>query len=107
MGDKPYREKKTNSNDAAASPANVLVRGYREDGWGGTPVFIRTTTREQAIRWADALLENVKPGVSLLSELNDIQTDEDGKVVFESKWDIPLKLVNLILKTHGLYIEEK
>ena len=62
----------------------------------------------KAICWLDDMLEAVK-GFSLVSALNDIQTkcniDKDPPP-FPNKYAMPLCIVNLVLKEHGLELEE-
>ena len=43
---------------------------------------------------------------SFLSELNDLQSNDDGETVFENKSDIPLRIVNLVLAPYNIVIEE-
>ena len=42
-----------------------------------------------------------------LSALNDLQSNDDGKTVFENKSDIPLRIVNLVLAPYNIVIEEE
>lgn len=76
----------------------------------GETVFYKSGTQEQVTRWLDSLLYAVK-GFRLLSALNDIQTEcnpgkagSDGAEVFPNKFSMPLIIVNLVLKEHGLKI---
>ena len=74
--------------------------------------FANYSNQEDAMRWVDNLLEAIE-GYSFLSELNEIQaecnphswgTPENDKV-FPDKFKMPLKIINLVLKEHGLKIE--
>lgn len=61
-----------------------------------------------ALNWVDKLLECTHHA-SLMSKLNDIQRDvrtKDGMTVYEYKDQIPLSIVNLVLREYGLEIEE-
>lgn len=62
--------------------------------------------RGKAILWVDRLLECVA-GFNLMNVLNDLQTDDEGEVVFESKYDIPLRIVNLVLAKYRITLEEQ
>lgn len=66
------------------------------------------TAQSKAMDWIDDLLDAVK-GFSLFSALNDIQAecnlDKDPEP-FPSKTEMPLCIVNLVLKEHGLKLEE-
>ena len=60
-----------------------------------------------ALNWIDCILSDTKE-FSLMTALNNIQADivKDGKPVYEYKDQIPLSIINLGLKLHGLAIEE-
>ena len=42
-----------------------------------------------------------------ISELNDLQSDDDGNTVFANKRDIPLRIVNLVLRPYGFRVVVK
>ena len=64
--------------------------------------------KAEALRWLDDLLDAVE-GFSLFTALNKIQAecnlDKDPKP-FPSKTEMPLCLLNLVLKEHGLELAE-
>lgn len=43
---------------------------------------------------------------SLMSELNDLQSDDSGDTLFANKSDIPLRIVNLVLKPYNFVVKE-
>lgn len=66
------------------------------------------TAESKALNWLDDLLVTVK-GFSLLSELNAIQAEcnlDRNPPPFPSKYSMPLCIVNLVLKEHGLELKE-
>ena len=77
-----------------------------EDGHGG--VLDQQTAQSKAMDWIDDLLDATK-NFSLYAALNDIQAecnlDKDPKL-FPDKTKMPLCIVNLVLKEHGLRLEE-
>ena len=62
--------------------------------------------REDAIRWVDNLLDCVA-NFNLMGVLNDLQVDDKGQIVFGSKWDIPLRLINLVIDRYKIMIVEE
>lgn len=68
----------------------------------------QTTAKAEALYWLDDMLDAVK-GFSLFSALNEIQTECNlGKEnpMFPKKTEMPLCILNLVLKEHGLKLEE-
>lgn len=64
--------------------------------------------KARALYWLDDMLDAVK-GFSLFSALNEIQTECNlGKEnpMFPKKTEMPLCILNLVLKEHGLKLEE-
>ena len=74
----------------------------------GDTCFDKQTPKSKAIRWLDDMLDAVK-GFSLFTALNDIQAecnlDKDPKP-FPTKTEMPLCILTLVLKEHGLELEE-
>lgn len=74
----------------------------------GHAVLDQQTAQSKAMDWVDDLLEATKK-FSLYTALNDIQAecnlDRDPKP-FPDKTKMPLCIVNLVLKEHGLELEE-
>ncbi len=74
-------------------------------------------TKKEAIDWVSEVLHEVK-GFSLLNALNEIQgvckvlgpADKNGDAqmieCFPSKYEMPLLLINLVLKEHGIRINK-
>lgn len=76
-----------------------------EDGGDETCVH-KSESQEAATRWLDLVLEKATRGrFSLLSELNGLQSDDEGNTVFASKFSMPLKIVNLAIQPYGFYIK--
>ena len=75
--------------------------------YGGEDFCVyRGLTQENVTRWLDIVLENAtRRRFQLMSELNSLQSDDDGNTVFESKFTMPLKLVNLVLQPYGFAIK--
>ena len=64
--------------------------------------------RYDAYSWLDRLLGcTTGRRFSLLSELNDLQSNDDGETVFANKSDIPLRIVNLVLAPYGITVTEE
>ena len=75
----------------------------------------RFATKKEAIDWASEVLHEIK-NFSLLGSLNEIQTvckvigptDKNGDAqmieCFPNKSEMPLLLINLVLKEHGIKI---
>ena len=62
----------------------------------------------KALYWLDDMLDAVK-GFSLFSALNEIQTEcnlDKENPMFPKKTEMPLCILNLVLKEHGLELEE-
>lgn len=71
------------------------------------PIVFSGNCRMEIYRMVDRLLSCVtNKAFQFLSELNDLQSDDDGKTVFENKSDIPLRIVNLVLAPYNIVIEE-
>ena len=64
--------------------------------------------RSGAYSWIDRLLGcTTGRKFSLLSELNDLQYNDDGETVFANKSDIPLRIVNLVLAPYNITVAEE
>lgn len=75
------------------------------------------STKREAIDWLSEVLSAIK-NFSLLGALNEIQgvcrvvgpADKNGNAqmieCFPSKYDMPLLLINLVLKEHGIRIDK-
>lgn len=74
----------------------------------GDTIFDQQTAKSKALYWLDDLLDAVKR-FSLFTALNDIQAecnlDKDPEP-FPAKTEMPLCILNLVLKEHGLRLEE-
>lgn len=74
----------------------------------GDTVLDQEKAKSKALYWLDDMLDAVK-GFSLFAALNRIQAecnlDRDPKP-FPSKTEMPLCLLNLVLKEHGLELKE-
>jgi hypothetical protein len=74
----------------------------------GNTAFDRLTSKSKALYWLDDMLDAVK-GFSLFTELNRLQAecnlDKDPKP-FPNKTEIPLCILNLVLREHRLKLEE-
>lgn len=74
----------------------------------GNTVFDQLDAKSKALYWLDDMLDAVK-GFSLFTALDEIQVecnlDKDPEP-FPSKTKMPLCLLNLVLKEHGLKLEE-
>ena len=69
---------------------------------------LKSSAQAKAIDYIHDLLFAIKR-FSLLSELNQIQVEcnrEDKGLFFPDKTTMPLCIINLVLKQHGLKIEE-
>ena len=86
-----------------------LIRAFCEDDDGRMQLHTWPLgQRYDAFAWVDRVLGCVTGGrFSLLSELNDLQSDDDGKTVFAKKSDIPLRIVNLLLAPYNMTITEE
>lgn len=86
-----------------------LIRVFCEDG--GDRLQLHTWPlghRYNAFTWVDRVLGCVTGGrFSLLSELNGLQSNDDGETVFANKSDIPLRIVNLVLAPYNLIMTEE
>lgn len=74
----------------------------------GDSAFDQSNAKSKALYWLDDMLDAVK-GFSLFSALNEIQTECNlGKEnpMFPKKTEMPLCILNLVLKEHGLKLEE-
>ena len=75
----------------------------------GHTAFDQESAKSKALYWLDDMLDAVK-GFSFFAALNRIQAecnlDRDPKP-FPSKTEMPLCLLNLVLKEHGLQLEEE
>lgn len=74
----------------------------------GNTVLDQESAKSKALYWLDDMLDAVK-GFSLFAALNRIQAecnlDRDPKP-FPSKTEMPLCILNLVLKEHGLELKE-
>lgn len=86
--------------------AMVRLRIVNNDG--GITVFSEPVERRLDLYWKiDALLASITMGrIHFMSVLNDLQSDDNGKTVFENKSDISLCIVNLVLLPYGLEVKE-
>lgn len=86
-----------------------FVRVFCEDHDGR--MLLRTWPlgqRYDAYSWIDRLIGCLtRRGFSLLSELNDIQSNDNGETVFANKSDIPLRIVNLVLAPYNIIVTEE
>lgn len=76
---------------------------------GEKSCIFEAPTQEAVTRWLDIVLEKATKGrFSLMSELNDIQCacNDDVMERFPSKFEMPLKIVNLTLQPYGMWIED-
>ena len=91
------------SNDPDVGDCRTLAEF--EDG---NTALDQEPAKSKALYWLDDMLDAVK-GFSLFTALNRIQAecnlDKDPKP-FPSKTKMPLCILNLVLKEHGLRLEE-
>lgn len=74
----------------------------------GDTVFDQQKAKSKALYWLDDMLDAVK-GFSLFTALNDIQAEcnlDKEHPPFPNKTQMPLCILNLVLKEHGLKLEE-
>lgn len=74
----------------------------------GDTALDQQKAKSKALYWLDDMLDAVK-GFSLLSALNDIQDEcnlDKEHPPFPNKMEMPLCILNLVLKEHGLRLEE-
>ena len=92
----------------AESTKPSLVRAKCTDSDGEFTLFAKASAdRMDLYRAVDRMLCCVTGNrFHFLSELNDLQSDDDGETVFEHKTDIPLRIVNLVLAPYNMLIEE-
>lgn len=79
-----------------------------EDGNIGNAFFDKYKAKAKALCWLDDMLVAVK-GFSLFSELNRIQEECNlgrDPQPFPYKTEMPLCIVNLVLREHGLELKE-
>lgn len=91
------------SNDTLESGRRTLAKF--EDG---NTVFDQQKAKSKALYWLDDMLDAVK-GFSLFAALNDIQAEcnlDKEHPLFPNKTEMPLCILNLVLKEHGLELEE-
>lgn len=63
--------------------------------------------RYDAYTWIDRLLGcATRWKFQFLSELNAIQSNDNGETVFANKSDIPLRIVNLVLAPYNIKVRE-
>lgn len=75
-------------------------------------VLTTASTQKEVMEWIEDLLNSVK-NTSLLMALNEIQAEcnlhswgmPDKDKVFPDKFQMPLCIINLVLKEHGLKVE--
>lgn len=95
---------------AAKTDKPPHIKAVCVDGDGGLTLFRLPlpTPRMELYRLVDRMLACVtNRKFSFLSELNDLQSNDDGETVFENKSDIPLRIVNLVLAPYNIIIEEE
>lgn len=87
----------------------LLVRVFCEDGDGQMQLNAWPIDRRyDAYLWIDRLLGCITSKTfSFLSELNDLQSNDDGETVFANKSDIPLRIVNLVLAPYNITVTEE
>lgn len=92
-----------------AKEKETLVRVFCEDGDGRMQLHTWPPgQRYDAYSWLDRLLGcTTGRKFSLLSELNDLQSNDDGETVFANKSDIPLRIVNLVLAPYNITVTEE
>lgn len=74
----------------------------------GHTALDQETSLSKALGWLDDMLDAVK-GFSLYTALNDIQAEcnlDKEHPPFPNKCAMPLCILNLVLKEHGLELEE-
>ena len=74
----------------------------------GHTALDQETALSKALGWLDDMLDAVK-GFSLYTALNGIQAEcnlDKEHPPFPSKTEMPLCILNLVLKEHGLELEE-
>lgn len=72
-----------------------------------TPKTELSNLRMELYRLVDRMLACItNQKFSFLSELNNLQSDDDGETVFEYKSDIPLRIVNFVLVPYNIVIKE-
>lgn len=74
----------------------------------GNTVFDRQKAKSKALYWLEDMLYAVK-GFGLFSALNRIQAEcnlDKEHPPFPDKTEMPLCILNLVLKEHGLELEE-
>ena len=91
-----------------AKEKEVLVRVFCEDGDGRMQLNAWPFDhRYDAYAWIDRLLGCITGRkFSFLSELNDLQSNDNGETVFANKSDIPLRIVNLVLAPYHIIVTE-
>ena len=92
-----------------AKEKETLVRVFCEDGAGRMQLGTWPLgQRYDAYTWIDRLLGcTTGRKFSLLSELNALQSNDDGETVFANKSDIPLRIVNLVLAPYNITVREE
>lgn len=91
------------TNDPYEGDSRTLATFEDED-----PGFDRQKARYKALHWLDDMLNAVK-GCSLFEELNEIQAECNQGLdpqPFPKKTEMPLCILNLVLKEHGLELKE-
>lgn len=92
-----------------AKEKEQLVRVFCEDEDGRMQLNTWPLgQRYDVYSWLDRLLScTTGRKFSFLSELNDLQSNDDGETVFANKSDIPLRIVNLVLAPYGITVTEE
>ena len=91
-----------------ASPSGTIFAKCEDEDGYMTLFTCAADARMELYRKVDRLLACVTDkSFQFLSELNDLQSDDYGKTVFENKSDIPLRIVNLVLAPYNIIIEEE
>lgn len=99
----------TDKGGKMAKEKEPLVRVFCEDADGRMQLNTWPLGRRyDAYSWIDRLLGcTTGRRFSLLSELNDLQSNDDGETVFANKSDIPLRIVNLVLAPYNITVQEE
>ena len=92
-----------------AKEKETLVRVFCEDGDGRMQLNTWPLgQRYDAYSWIDRVLWcTTGRKISFLSELNELQSNDNGETVFANKSDIPLRIVNLVLAPYNITVREE
>jgi len=81
----------------------------KDQYYDGDATLFESDSQKEIVNW----LENVLMATnhfSLMSELNSVQAnchDKSGKTVFPNKYEIPIKIINLVIQKFRLTITIK